>query len=118
MIEKHTHKLKRKKYKTGNTIYFCTLPDCHYKIEVELALGKKSICNICGDEFIINEYTLRLAKPHCTNCGKVKVRNSDGRNYYVHKTPNKITESIASNSIENLRNRLIGSVVQIDNDNI
>lgn len=68
----HVHKLKRLKYKTGNSIFFCALPDCSFKTNTALALGKRSICWRCGESFIMNEYSLRLAKPHCENCHKPK----------------------------------------------
>lgn len=70
--QKHTHKFKRLKYKSGNVTFFCTLPDCSQKINPALALGKRSICWRCGEEFIMTEYALRLAKPHCENCHKPK----------------------------------------------
>lgn len=70
---KHIHKLKRLKYKSGNTIFFCALPDCKYKTNIFLALGKRSLCWRCGEPFIMDEYNLRLAKPHCENCHKPKV---------------------------------------------
>lgn len=70
--EKHIHKFKRLKYKSGNQIFFCTLPDCNVKINSALALGKRSLCWRCGESFIMNEYSLRLAKPHCENCHKPK----------------------------------------------
>lgn len=68
----HICKFKRLKYKTGNTIFFCTLPDCNKKISIALALGKKCICWRCDTPFIMNEYSLRLAKPHCDDCHKPK----------------------------------------------
>lgn len=68
----HTHKFKRLKYKSGNITFFCTLPDCTVKINPQLALGKRSICWRCGSDFILNEYALRLAKPHCPSCHKPK----------------------------------------------
>jgi hypothetical protein len=70
--EKHIHKLKRVTYKSGNSIFFCTLPDCPYKSKTELVLGKRSICWRCNEPFIMNDYSLRLAKPHCENCHKPK----------------------------------------------
>ena len=70
--EKHVHKFKRLKYKSGNTIFFCALPDCAQKINISLALGKRSICWRCNSVFIMDEYTLRLSKPHCQNCHKPK----------------------------------------------
>jgi hypothetical protein len=72
--QKHIHKFKRLKYKSGNVTFFCTLPDCSQKINPALALGKRSLCWRCGDEFIMNEYSLRLAKPHCENCHKPKIQ--------------------------------------------
>jgi hypothetical protein len=68
----HVHKLKRLRYKSGNEIFFCALPDCSFKTNTSLVLGKRSICWRCGNEFIMNEYSLRLAKPHCDDCHKPK----------------------------------------------
>src|SRR5215203_1845718 len=92
----HVHKLRRHKYPTGTFVYFCALPDCHYKIEVPLALGKRAICNICGNEFIMNEYSIKLSKPHCADCGKVKVKDGDGNSRYVKKVDNKILLGVAA----------------------
>lgn len=72
MTEKHVHKLRRHVFKSGNKIFFCTLPDCNYKIAISLALGKRTLCNRCGEPFILNDYSIRLAKPHCDNCHKPK----------------------------------------------
>ena len=71
-VEKHICKFKRIVYKSGNAIFFCTLPDCNKKINPALALGKRSICWRCGEPFILTEYSLRLAKPHCDACHKPK----------------------------------------------
>jgi hypothetical protein len=68
----HIHKYKRLRYKTGNIIFFCVLPDCSNKCNIALALGKRSICWRCGESFIMSEYALRLAKPHCDSCHKPK----------------------------------------------
>ena len=68
----HVHKYKRLRYKSGNEIFFCALPDCNQKINPALALGKRSICWRCGESFIMTEYSLRLAKPHCESCHKSK----------------------------------------------
>jgi len=51
-------------------MFFCTLPDCDYKVAVKLALGKRCICNRCDKPFILNEYSIRLVKPHCDECHK------------------------------------------------
>jgi len=73
---KHVHKFKRLKYKSGNIIFFCALPDCSFKTNISLALGKRSLCWRCGEPFIMNEYSLRLSKPHCDGCHKPKIDNS------------------------------------------
>lgn len=104
---KHIHKLKKHKYaKTGHSIYFCVLPDCHYKIDHALALGKRTICNICSVEFVMTEATLKLFRPHCNDCGKVKVQDADGNTRYVKKVTNKVLTDIGVGSADNLRSRL------------
>jgi hypothetical protein len=116
---KHVHKLRRHKYrKTGNSVFFCTLPECHYKIEVPLALGKISLCNYCDSEFIIDEYTLKLVKPHCRNCGKVRVTDEEGNSRYVKKVTNQILPHVASETISDLRNRLNSVTAVADEDDI
>lgn len=106
----HTHRLKKHKYPTGNAVFFCTLPDCHYKIEAPLALGKRTLCNLCGNEFIMNEYTIKLTKPHCLDCGKVKVKDKDGKDRYVKKVSSKILVGVAVDTSQDLRSRLDGTI--------
>lgn len=118
MIQKHVHKLKRYKYKTGNSVYFCTLPDCHYKIDTALALGKRTRCNICDTEFIINEYTIRLARPHCTECSKQKVKGDNGKNYYIRRASAQVVADIAKTSTDNLKSRLGSIVIQAADEDI
>ena len=110
----HIHRLKKHKYpRTGNTVYFCTLPDCHYKIDSALALGKRSECNICGNEFIMSEYTIKLVRPHCVDCGKVKVKDAEGKPRYVKKVINQILTAVATDVNNDLRSRL-NSVASVD----
>jgi hypothetical protein len=87
-------------------VYFCTLEDCHFKIETALALGKRVICNLCGDEFVMSEYHIKLARPHCDSCSKTKVRGSDGQNHYIRKTNIQLLDSVAESTTDNLRSRL------------
>ena len=115
----HVHKFKRLIYKSGNAIFFCALPDCAQKINISLALGKRSICWRCGEEFIMNEYSLRLAKPHCDNCHKpkkIKLENgstisltrtvSDSEKYVgqdeVHESTKEEVESYSSSLADRL----------------
>jgi hypothetical protein len=113
----HTHKLRRHKYPSGNSVYFCTLPDCHYKIDVPLALGKRTVCNICGNEFIMNEYTIKLAKPHCLDCGKIKVKDAEGNSRYIKKVTNQILTGVATEVSQDLRSRLDSiAAVELEDD--
>lgn len=106
-VIKHIHKLRKHKYKSGVSVFFCTLPDCSYKNEVPFVLGKETICNICGRPFIITEYTLKLVKPHCPDCGKMQVKMPDGTRHYVQKVNNaEIMKDIAADETNALKDRL------------
>ena len=118
MTQKHTHKLKRHRYKTGNTVYFCTLPDCHWKLECHLCLGKKAICNLCGEEFIMTEYTIKLARPHCDNCSKIKVNSPDGKKRYVRKDSTPVMAALANENAEDLRSRLNDALTSSSEEDI
>jgi len=117
MAVKHTHKLRRHTYKkTGNSVFFCTLPDCHFKIDAALALGKKSLCNLCDNEFIMNEYQVKLVKPHCCDCGKIKVMGDDGKSRYVRKDSLPVMAALANETTTDLRNRLDGALALADKE--
>jgi predicted RNA-binding Zn-ribbon protein involved in translation (DUF1610 family) len=87
-------------------------------MDVALTLGKRTLCNSCGDEFIINEATIKLEKPHCNNCGKQKVKGADGKNYYIRKKSNQIIASLADDNLSDLRSRMQGLTGQSSEDDI
>lgn len=105
-MTKHVHRLKKHKYKNGTQIFFCTLPDCHYKIEVPLALGKESLCNICGEPFLMNEVALKLNSPHCRNCGRQAMRDENGKRFYIRKSNLKILNQVAAGDVDDLKSQL------------
>jgi hypothetical protein len=78
MIRKHIHQFRRKVYKNGEAIFFCIL-DCDYKINVDLSVGKESICNRCNKQFTMIEPSVRLHKPHCFECTKHYVMDGGKR---------------------------------------
>lgn len=105
-LQKHIHKLKRHRYPSGNTVFFCVL-DCTYKIDTALSVGKKALCWRCGREFIMDEYSLRLAKPHCSECHQPKKKVSISIQIPEQESftmPSLKTE--ASDSLQSLRDRL------------
>lgn len=114
-IQEHIHKLRRHTYTNGTKVYFCTL-DCSFKVEAPFALGKKTICNICGDTFLMNEYSVKLAKPHCNSCGKFKVIDDDGKARFVDKSrPTQAIAELGKNAVASLKDRM-GKVVAIEKD--
>ena len=99
-IQQHAHKLKRHLYKTtGSRVFYCVLSDCSFKTEVQFTLGKKVICWRCGREFAMNEYSIRLAKPHCNNCTKSKTESEA-------IASEQVASEIAAESNMSLRDRL------------
>lgn len=114
---KHVHKLRRHTFKTGNPVFFCTLPDCKYKTATALALGKRALCWRCGEPFIMNEYSVRLAKPHCEKCHKPKTESMSMEEIKtVEKEIKEIERFVpaqpkpTANTLNDLRSRLTGIV--------
>lgn len=113
----HIHKFKRhtfkKRDKTTYDVFFC-VNNCTYQVKRELALGKESACWRCGQPFPMNEYSLRLAKPHCPDCQTdkhgvpkaVKVNIKLPENLTNDKP--EVTKSISIG--DDLRERLLASV--------
>lgn len=114
-LKKHIHKLKRHRYPSGNTVFFCVL-DCSFKVDTALSVGKKNICWRCGNEFIMDEYSLRLAKPHCSAChqpkNKKEVSEDASIRIIVDDSKEEVTilpsveTSEANDSLQSLRDRL------------
>lgn len=112
-MSEHIHRLKRHKYKNGTAVYFCSL-NCPYKVEVPLALGKVVLCNICDNSFTMSEYSIKLARPHCVSCGKIQIKDTNGKRKFINKSEaNPIAAIVAEKSIATLRQRL-GTVVTMD----
>jgi hypothetical protein len=114
--QNHVHKLRRHSYNNGTKVFFCTLPDCNYKVDTFLALGKKAICHLCNDEFIMTEYTVKLARPHCQKCGKMKIKTASGEVKFINKNrPIQALAELGQTAVASLRERL-GSVVTMEKD--
>lgn len=112
--EKHVHKFRRHRYSSGNTVFFCALPDCKVKIDPALSLGKRSICWRCGEPFILTEYSIRLAKPHCENCHKPKTLPAELSDRVMEMSSSDVEQltgavvSVAPNAVSDLKSRLAG----------
>jgi hypothetical protein len=111
-ILKHVHRLKKHKYPSGTSVFFCTLPDCTFKVEVPFSIGKTTACNICGEAFLMNDYSIKLNKPHCPNCGRREVKDPNGKKHYIRQV-NKIQvlASIANDETVSLKDRLAKATI-------
>ncbi len=49
-------------------VYICTKPLCTHRLPLALAFGKAAECNKCGETFVMDRYTLTLARPKCSKC--------------------------------------------------
>jgi len=105
--QRHVHRFKRHTYKSGNAVFFCTLPDCAFKVDTKLALGKSCICNRCGNEFRIDEISIRLAKPHCKLCTKAKVNGVQAETHIPE---------VVNETVDSLRERLVSVVTAEDSE--
>lgn len=120
-VQKHVHKVKRLRFKSGNSMYFCTLPDCYFKLNPALILGKKVICWRCGEEFIMNEYSVRLARPHCERCHKTKeIRMSSELEEMFVNAPliqeEKAALSLAEKFANTIKSKLASNAVASEGD--
>jgi hypothetical protein len=50
----------------------CNDPKCSYRDIGEMILGKATLCNQCGTEFILSREDLRRVEPRCLNCAETK----------------------------------------------
>lgn len=109
----HVHKLKKHKYKNGTDVFFCSL-NCNFKIDAPLALGKIVLCWTCEQPFAMTEYTVKLSRPHCVGCGKIRVKDENGKLRLRNKDRmNPIAAGIAESATKNLRQRL-GTVITME----
>ncbi len=74
---KHIHRYEKTILgKNGYTVFRCNLPSCTHYVAANLALGRLTICNRCGEQMILDKRAARLTKPHCVNCIQVKKKSS------------------------------------------
>ena len=76
MSKQHVHKYRR--VDIGRDLPYwvmqCSEAGCTYYIAMKTKktaphlVGKIAICNKCGDRFILDRRSLKLAKPICINC--------------------------------------------------
>lgn len=65
---KHHHKYIRVTLGKNYIVFKCSLPDCPHYIRYELAEGKICICNRCNKQMLLTRESMKLKKPHCTDC--------------------------------------------------
>lgn len=111
----HIHKLKMHRYPSGNKIFHCTLPECFFKLGAEFATGKRAICWRCGKDFILDEITVRLEKPHCRACTKTRVKREISVNELLNHDSPEIFEPPKASLLDRLA-AINNPVSEEDND--
>jgi hypothetical protein len=100
----HTHQYHLRPYGSkGLKVYACALPNCtHFQLEKSLLIGKMSLCNQCGDPFMLSNETIarEVVRPRCAQCKEEKRLGGP------RPKPKPVEEVEADNAIEKLRARL------------
>ncbi len=86
MAKKHIHRYERKKIGENYIVFRCNLPKCTHYLPKQLVKGKVSLCNKCGNEFILTSGSLLLAKPHCEDCTVHKDNEHDRLKELLERT--------------------------------
>lgn len=59
--------------KSGRQVFKCMLPMCtHYLPEIELALGRASLCHHCKETIVLTAEHLSVKKPLCMKCREIR----------------------------------------------
>lgn len=70
----HLHTYERSA--RSKRIYRCIHPECTHYHDIEFIVGKKSLCNKCGEPFILERHQLygktAVKNPTCLNCANSK----------------------------------------------
>ena len=56
----------------NRTIWVCMDPDCTTRVARADLMGKRSLCNSCHAEIILDSQSLKRARPQCLSCSKTK----------------------------------------------
>lgn len=65
-ILNHVHKYERARW--DREIYRCLDPDCMFETHKDKIFGKRAVCAMCSNEFILDGEALRRKIPNCLNC--------------------------------------------------
>lgn len=65
----HTHTIVRAK---TEGYWKCKHPDCSYFVPRSYIEGKSSLCNGCGEKFVLQMEDFKRSFPKCINCKQTK----------------------------------------------
>ena len=57
----------------------CSIAGCVHHIRPELAEGRRTICNRCGEDMVLTKLNMQLARPHCDDCTKRKAKPTEDK---------------------------------------
>jgi hypothetical protein len=74
--KKHVHRYERTVLgRKGYIVWRCNLPDCSHYIADKLVKGKRTVCNRCGTDMLMDTRAMNLVRPHCVDC--IETKKSD-----------------------------------------
>lgn len=64
----------------ANEVWACANPRCNHYMPPHLEAmveGKTSLCNTCGNPFVLNIDSLKESKPRCEDCRFEQIKSGD-----------------------------------------
>ena len=53
-------------------VFRCADKHCYHTAKKTILVGKATLCNECGEEFVLTREDLRRSRPRCMKCSKTK----------------------------------------------
>jgi formylmethanofuran dehydrogenase subunit E len=66
----HMHSYVRSRQ--NKNIFRCVHPDCTHYHQKDFLEGKRAVCSLCGETFILDRIQLRNRVPRCEDCKQGK----------------------------------------------
>lgn len=64
----------------SNSVWACGNPNCNHYMPPHLAAmveGKSSLCNQCGEQFVLTSDSLKEREPRCDDCRYAQLKTDD-----------------------------------------
>lgn len=79
----------------GERQFKCNHPNCTHYMSESMVLGKASLCNGCGQEFVLDKSNIDMLFPKCLSCRKTKKADEHRKvSQIVDDSINSMLESV------------------------